>query len=341
MSLKEIRLTQLTKSSGWAAKIGPETLTQVLSNLPVFTDEKLVVGLGKADDAAVYCIDEKTCIIQTLDFFTPIVDDPYTYGQIAAANSLSDVYAMGGKPVLALNIVGFPNCLSENILSEILRGGADKVKEAGAVLAGGHSIQDEEPKYGLSVMGTVSPEKILRNGGAKVGDYIIISKPLGLGIINTAIKGELASDVAYKKAVEVMIKLNNYASEAAIEMNASSCTDVTGFGLFGHAIEMSENSDVTIELFMKEIPIIDETEEYASMGLIPGGAYKNRDYYKSKIKDNGFMEELISDICFDPQTSGGLLFSVAEINMETMKKYEGLKVIGRVIEKTNYNLVLV
>ena len=311
-----------------------------MSKLPSFEDEKLIVGLGKADDAAVYKIDEDNCIIQTLDFFTPIVDDPYTYGQIAAANSLSDVYSMGGEPVLALNIVCFPNCLDPEILSEILRGGADKVKESGAVLAGGHSVDDDEPKYGLSVMGIVKEENILMNSGAKVGDIIALSKPLGLGIVNTAIKGELCDEDTYNEAVDVMTALNKESAEAAVKLSANACTDITGFGLFGHGIEMAENSEVTLELEMDRIPVIGEALEYASMGLIPAGAYSNRDFYGNKVSDKGFAEELISDICYDPQTSGGLLVSVPEENRDMLKKYDFFKVIGRVVEKSKYSIIL-
>lgn len=311
-----------------------------MSELPYFEDEKLIVGLGKADDAAVYKIDEDNCVIQTLDFFTPIVDDPYIYGQIAAANSLSDVYSMGGKPVLALNIVCFPNCIDPNVLSKILKGGADKVKEAGAVLAGGHSVDDDEPKYGLSVMGIVKEKNILMNSGAKEGDIIVLSKPLGLGIVNTAIKGNLCSDETYKEAVDIMTALNNKAALAAIELSANACTDITGFGLFGHSVEMADNSEVALEFEMDKIPLISEALEYASMGLIPEGAYKNRNFYKNKIQYNGFSEELITDICYDPQTSGGLLISIPAKNMKEIEKYDYLKVIGKVIKKIEHSIIL-
>lgn len=320
--------------------MGPDTLAQVLSKLPTFEDEKLIVGLGKADDAAVYKIDENNCVIQTLDFFTPIVDDPYTYGQIAAANSLSDVYSMGGKPVLALNIVCFPNCLDPEVLSEILKGGADKVKEAGAVLAGGHSVDDDEPKYGLSVMGMVNEKNILMNSGAREGDIIAVSKPLGLGIVNTAIKGELCDDETYMEAVDIMTSLNREAAEAAVELTANACTDITGFGLFGHSIEMADNSEVTLEIEMDKIPVIGEALEYASMGLIPAGAYNNRDFYENKIEGNGFEEELITDICYDPQTSGGLLVSIPSENSEKIEEYDFFKVIGKVVKKSKHSIIL-
>ena len=315
-------------------------MAQVLSKIPVFEDKNLLVGLGKADDAAVYRAQDNLCVVQTLDFFTPIVDDPYTFGQIAAANALSDVYAMGGKPVLALNIVGFPSCLSPDILSEILKGGADKVKEAKAVLAGGHSIEDDEPKYGMSVMGFVDCDKILTNSGAKVGDIILLSKPLGSGIINTALKGDMADKKSYEAAVEVMTTLNARASEAAIEMQANACTDITGFGLFGHAVEMAENSDVTIAFEMKSIPVIEGAITYASMGLIPGGAYKNRSFYKNSIKDSVYFDEIITDVCFDPQTSGGLLISIPEGNEGVLERYPELVIIGRVTEYKGHRIEL-
>jgi selenide,water dikinase len=311
-----------------------------LSKLPEFHDENLIIGLGKADDAAVYKINDTQCIIQTLDFFTPIVDDPYTFGQIAAANALSDVYAMGGKPLLALNIVGFPNCLDPSILSEILKGGADKVKEAGAVLAGGHSIEDDEPKYGLSVMGISDCNNILSNSGAKEGDVLLLSKALGTGIINTAIKGELADETSYKNAVEVMTTLNNNAALAAVTLEANACTDITGFGLFGHLCEMAINSDVSMEIYTAKIPLIYGAEEYASMGLIPGGAYKNRYFYTPLIKDNEFLETITADICFDPQTSGGLLISVPEKNIDLISDYPDLKIIGRVVKKSEYKILI-
>lgn len=320
--------------------MGPDTLAQVLSKLPVFEDEKLIVGLGKADDAAVYKIDEDNCIIQTLDFFTPVVDNPYTYGQIAAANSLSDVYSMGGKPVLALNIVCFPDCVDPEVLSEILRGGADKVKESGAVLAGGHSVDDDEPKYGLSVMGIVKESNVLMNCGAREGDIIAISKPLGLGIVNTAIKGELCDEETYREAVHIMTTLNKEASEAALALSANACTDITGFGLFGHGIEMADNSEVTLEIEMDKIPVIGEALEFASMGLIPAGAYSNRDFYGGKIQENGFSEEVITDICYDPQTSGGLLVSIPAENKEKIEEFDFFKVIGKVVKKSETSIIL-
>lgn len=314
------RLTKLTKSSGWAAKIGPDILAQVLSNLPKIYDERLLVGIDTSDDAAVYKVNDELAIIQTLDFFTPVVDDPYTFGQIAATNSLSDVYAMGGEPTLAMNIVCFPDCLDPQILSEILRGGYDKVKEAGAILVGGHSVSDDEPKYGLSVTGFVHPEKVKSNSNAKVGDYLVLTKPLGIGIINTAIKGEIASENAYKKCVDVMTKLNKHAKNACEGIDGiNSITDITGFGLLGHALEMAEASNVSVFIYSSNVYYIEEAREYANMGIIPAGAYNNQKHIGGKVVFDKEVDQYLKDIMYDPQTSGGLLISV---NAEDLTKLE-------------------
>ena len=226
-----VKLTEFSKSAGCAAKIGPGVLAEVVGRLPSAVDENLIVGVETADDAAVYRVSDEVALIQTVDFFPPMVDDPYTFGQIAAANALSDVYAMGGEPRLALNVVAFPNCLGAEVLGEILAGGASKVQEAGAVLAGGHSINDEEPKYGLCVSGFVHPDRIWKNGGAQAGDVLLLTKPLGVGLINTAVKAGMASAEAEKKAVESMSCLNKMAMEVLREAEVHSCTDVTGFGI--------------------------------------------------------------------------------------------------------------
>lgn len=303
----------------------------MLSKLPKMNDKNLIVGIDTSDDAAVYKLNDEMATIQTLDFFTPIVDDPYTFGQIAAANSLSDVYAMGGKPIVALNIACFPNCLNMNILGEILRGGADKVLEAGAVIVGGHTVQDDEPKYGLSVTGIVHPDKVLKNYGAETGDILILTKPIGLGIINTAIKAKIASKEAYEKAVKVMAYLNKYAGEIITDYNITSCTDITGFSLIGHAYEMAEPSKKTFRILKDAIPFIKEAKEYASMGLIPAGCYENKRYLEGKylLKNvEGWME----DILFDPQTSGGLLISCKEKDyIDILTRLENLEVESAVI----------
>lgn len=294
-------------------------------------NENLIVGIDTSDDAAVYKLNDEMATIQTLDFFTPIVDDPYTFGQIAAANSLSDVYAMGGKPIVALNIVCFPNCLDMNILGEILRGGADKVLEAGAVIVGGHTVQDDEPKYGLSVTGIVHPDKVLKNYGSETGDILILTKPIGLGIVNTAIKAGMASKEAYEEAVKIMAYLNKYAGEIITDYNITSCTDITGFSLIGHAYEMAEPYKKTFRIFKDAIPFIKEAKEYANMGLIPAGCYENKRYLEGKylLKNiEGWME----DILFDPQTSGGLLISCKEADyIDILTRLEKLEVESAVI----------
>lgn len=338
------RLTELSKTSGWAAKIGPETLSKILDKLPKMSNENLLVGIETSDDAAVYKLTDDIAAIQTLDFFTPVVDDPYTFGAIAAANSLSDVYAMGGKPTVAMNIVCFPNCLNIDILGEILKGGADKVLEAGAVVIGGHTVEDDEPKYGLSVMGIVHPNKILKNHGCKVGDVLILTKPIGTGIVNTAIKAEIASKEDYDEAVKVMTTLNKYAGEIIVDYNISACTDVTGFGIMGHGYEMASASDITIRLFKDKIPVIKGAREYAQMGLVPAGTYNNKKYLdgKYKLKD---IPEWLEDTLFDPQTSGGLLISIPKDEVESiMERLIELDikpaVIGDVIEKGEVPLIV-
>lgn len=325
------RLTEMSRTSGWAGKIGPETLSRILYKLPVMKSENLIVGIETSDDAAVYKLNEDTAMIQTLDFFTPVVDDPYTYGQIAAANSLSDVYAMGGKPVVALNIVCFPLCLSTEILAEILRGGADKVLEAGAVIVGGHTVDDNEPKYGLSVTGLVHPNKVLKNYGAREGEVVILTKPLGTGIINTAIKGEVASKTAYNKAVKIMSTLNKYVAEIMTNYNITACTDITGFGFLGHSYEMASASKITLKYFKDKIPYIAEAKEYAEMGLVPEGAYRNRAYLEGKYNLNN-VPVWLEDILFDPQTSGGLLFTCStEDGKKIINEFEKLDVESAIV----------
>lgn len=340
----DIKLTQMTKSSGWAAKVGPDILAQVLCHLPITVDDNLIVGLDTSDDAAVYKLNDDLAMIQTLDFFTPIVDDPYTFGQIAAANSLSDVYAMGGEPKLAMNIVCFPNCLDPSILTEILKGGYDKVKEAGALVVGGHTVEDDEPKYGLSVTGFAHPSKILTNSNARPGDLLILTKPLGVGIINTAVKGELADKDSYDEAVMVMATLNKYAKEAMDQVSGiNSLTDITGFGLLGHGLEMAMASNVSIRIYHKNIPVIAKALEYAGMGLVPAGAYSNREYVGRRVLIDERVPKSMEDILFDPQTSGGLLISIekdkADLLLDKLTKIPTkYAVVGEVIEKQEYYL---
>ena len=280
-------------------------------------------------------------MIQTVDFFTPIVDDPYMFGQIAAANSLSDVWAMGGEPAVALNIVGFPNCLDPAILGDILAGGAHKVKEAGAVLVGGHSVQDDEPKYGLCVSGFVHPQKIFKNYGCRPGDILILTKQIGSGVVNTAIKADFASPSAIREAQTVMASLNKKGKQVVDKYDVSACTDITGFGLLGHCVEMASASEVTFELNVKNIEYFEDAIDYAKMGLVPAGAYKNRGYSIKQV-ETGSVEEHYIDLLYDPQTSGGLLMSVAPeqltdilTDFDTIGMDTKVSVIGKVAEKSD------
>lgn len=290
--------------------MGPGALNNVLSRLPRQRDSRLLVGLDTADDAGVVLLNADTALIQTVDFFTPLVDDPYVFGLIAAANSLSDVYAMGGKPLTAMNIVAFPVCgLEPEVLLDILRGGQEKVMEAGALLVGGHTIEDSEPKYGLSVTGVVHPDKVWKNAGARPGDRLILTKALGTGILATAARADMfAAGVA--AAVKSMTTLNRVAAETGERFAVHACTDITGFGFLGHLYEMAAASGVAVRVDSKSLPLLPDAAEAASMGFVPGGAYANRDYLET-VAFAAEVPEYLRDICFDPQTSGGLLLSVA------------------------------
>jgi selenide,water dikinase len=325
-------------------------LAQVLRQLQLgpLKDRNLLVGLETSDDAAVYKLTEDLALIQTVDFFTPVVDDPYFFGQVAATNALSDIYAMGGRPLLALNIVCFPNCLPLEWLTAILQGGADKVAEAGAIIAGGHSVQDDEPKYGLAVTGLVSPQKVITNAGALPGDVLILTKPIGTGIITTGIKAGLVSPETQVAAVTSMTTLNAAAATAMPAAGVHACTDITGFGLLGHAAEMALASKVSLELEMGKIPLLPEIENLASLGLIPGGAYKNRDYLINEIIFADRITAIEKMILFDPQTSGGLFIALpgekerdffAALNRQE-KRTLFVQTVGRVTEKQDY-LILV
>ena len=300
-----------------------------------------MVGIETSDDAAVYKITDDIALIQTVDFFTPVVDDPYLFGQIAAANALSDVYAMGGTPKIALNVVAFPNCLDPSVLGDILAGGADKVKEAGALLIGGHSVQDDEPKYGLCVSGFVHPQKVLKNYGCRPGDVLILTKQLGSGVINTAVKAQMASEAAAGEAARVMSSLNAKAKSVLDNYPVRACTDVTGFGLLGHCMEMASASDVMLEIRPRRIAYMREAEDYARMGLVPAGAYRNRQFTEGRITSDS-VEEYYLDLLHDPQTSGGLLASVPEEDLDRIlydfdkaQMETKVSVIGRVCERSS------
>jgi selenide,water dikinase len=276
------------------------------------SNPNVIRGMTNPDDAGIYKLTDDLAIVQTVDFFTPIVNDPYTFGQIAAVNALSDVYAMGGKPLTAMNLVCFPTkSLDISVLREILRGGLDKMSEAGVVLVGGHSIDDEELKYGLSVTGTVHPQQLVTNAGAKAGDKLILTKPLGTGIISTALKAGLVGEEIVEKFTKSMTTLNSKASELMQEVGVHACTDVTGFGLLGHACQVAENSQVAIKLSYSLVPYFPEVIEFAQQGLCPAGLYRNREFYSDRVKFAAELPEYMRLVLFDAQTSGGLLISLA------------------------------
>ncbi len=277
-----------------------------------------MVGLEVSDDAAVWKISDDVAVIQTLDFFPPVVDDPYDYGAIAAANAMSDIYAMGGEVVLALNILGFPSDLEPEIVAEILRGGAEKVAEAGGVLAGGHTVDDREPKYGLSVMGLVHPDHVLTKANAQVGDVLVLTKALGAGIITTALKGGAADPAHVARAVESMKRLNRQAAQFLQQVGAHACTDITGFALLGHAHEMAEKSKVRLQVRVDRLPFLDGAVEYAEQWLFPAGTCRNEQAYRCGIEFAASVSEEMQQLLFTPETSGGLLASVPPERVQTL-----------------------
>lgn len=328
---------------GWNSKIGPGSLSKLLKDLPKRKDENLLVGYESSDDAAVYKISEDKAIIQTLDFFTTMVNDPYLYGQIAATNALSDVWAMGGDVISALNIVTFPEKEDYEKLHLILKGGAEKVHEAGGVLAGGHSIHDTTAKYGLSVTGIVHPDKILMNNSCKEGDLLILTKPLGVSIINTAFMIKECSEKAFEKCIKQMTTLNKYAADIMKKYKVNSCTDITGFGLLGHLVEMLDNK-FSAKLYSEKIPILEEAKQCAENFVITGGGQKNRNYLEEKIEFE-IKDFALEEILFDPQTSGGLLISLAEKEAEKMleelNKLEiKSSIIGKVIKREEKDVIV-
>jgi selenide,water dikinase len=293
----------------------------VLKDLPQSTHPHLLIGFNKADDAGVYRLDGRTALVQTVDFFPPIVDDPYSFGQIAAANALSDVFAMGGRPLTALNIVGFPlGTMPPNVLTEMLRGGSEKVEEAGAVVVGGHSIKDKELKYGLAITGVVDPGRIVTNAGARPGDKLFLTKALGTGIITTAIKRNAVSTEVTQLLVAQMTALNRTAAELMLQHDVHAATDITGFGLLGHALEIAEASGVSLRLFANTLPILPEALRLAGEGFNPGGADDNRSYLQDKIRIDNAVEKNLQQVLFDPQTSGGLLIAIPAARAEEFSK---------------------
>ncbi len=305
----EVKLTKLAKCSGCGAKVGAGVLAQLLEGLPVHRDENLLVGFDRSDDASVYKISPEMAPVQTVYFYPPNADEPYIYGAIAAANALSDVYAMGGEPKLALNVMAVPEDMPRETVHEILRGGYEKVYEAGAMITGGHSILDPEPKYGLAVTGFVHPDKVLTNSGALPGDVLLLTKPIGIGVLVAAMKGGLLEDAVRDRAYSTMMTLNKAARDCMVKYRVHACTDVTGFGVLGHLLEMAQGSGVEIHLSLSGICFIPEAVEFARMGLLPEGMYRNRAFAEESV-DLGETPLEYQDLLFDPQTSGGLCISV-------------------------------
>jgi selenide,water dikinase len=319
--------------------MGPAALAQVLRSLTLIGHPNLLVGLDVSDDAAVYRIAADLALVQTVDFFPPIVDDPYTFGAIAAANALSDIYAMGGRPILALAIAGFPEDLAPSIISAILQGGADKVAEAGAVVAGGHTVVDKEPKYGLCVTGLVHPDRITAKSFARPGDILLLTKPIGTGVITTAHKRGIVAEEHLQAAIASMLRLNRRAAEIAETVSLHSATDITGFGLLGHAGELARNSGVALEIALDRVPLLPGAIEYAQRDIFPGGLGRNRDYLLSEgfVRLAEGLDAARTQLLFDPQTSGGLLFALPEAASAELLEHmdaagEPCWEIGRVVE---------
>jgi len=341
----QVRLTKLAGCAGCGAKVGAGMLAGMLEGFKTHSDPRLIVGYDKSDDASVYVIDENTALIQTTDFFPPIVDDPYLYGRIAAVNALSDVYAMGGEPKLALNILCVAQGMDDDAVREVLRGGYDAAYEAGAIITGGHTIQGAEPIYGLAVSGFVHPDRVLTNSGAKPGDALILTKPLGVGILTTGAKADMVDDAVMKRVYEQMATLNKTARDIMVKYPVNSCTDVTGFSLLGHSYEMAQGSGCSIHLHVGGIPYHKEALELASMGLIPAGAYRNRAYAEKAVKVCGDIPLAVQDILYDPQTSGGLLMALpAEAADDCLRALQAqipqAAIVGHVTEKQEHYIYL-
>ena len=318
-SLERIRLTQLASCAGCAAKMGPDRLAQALLPLTADSHPDLIVGLQTSDDAAVFRMSDEQAIVQTVDFFPPIVDDPYSYGAIAATNSMSDVFAMNGSVLLALSVAAFPAEMPIEAISSIFEGAADKVREAGGIIAGGHTVIDDEPKYGLSVTGTVRPDRIWTKAGAQPGDVLFLTKPLGTGLITTALKNGVAKDVHVAEAIRWMTTLNRAAQEAVTDLQIHACSDITGFSLAGHSSEIATKSWVGIELEVSTLPVIDGALDYARAGQVSGGLMRNRAHFEgARVQIADSMPDELRLLCFDPQTSGGLLLAVDPAAVEAV-----------------------
>lgn len=319
------------------AKLAPSDLAQVLSKLPKQNDENILVGYDGADDAGVYRLNDEISLVQTLDFFTPIADDPRIYGEIAAVNSLNDVYAMGGNPVTALSIVCYPQKGNWEVLGEILLGGHEKMLEEGVAILGGHSVDDQEMKFGYSVTGTVENSKFISNAGAQAGDKLILTKPIGTGVISTGVKFEKASDLAREAAIEAMTKSARIPSQAMIKTGANACTDITGFGLLGHAFELARASNVTLKINSGDVPLLPDVIELISEKMLTRGDKNNRVYAGETVKFASDVHQSMQSALYDPQTAGGLLISMPKKNIdEYLSMIPEAKIIGDVEKKEDY-----
>lgn len=340
-----VKLTKLASCAGCGAKVGAGTLSRMLEGFQTHFDERLLVGYDKSDDASVFKLDEEIALVQTLDFFPPIVDDPFLFGQIAATNALSDVYAMGGEPRLALNILCLKDSMDSETVQEILRGGYAKAYEANTIITGGHTIHGAEPLYGLSVSGFVHPQKVLTNSGAKPGDVLILTKPLGIGILTTAAKADLVEDTILNRIYTQMTVLNKTAAHIMRKYDVHSCTDVTGFSLMGHSFEMAQGSECTIHLDVTSIPYHPEAYEFAEMGFIPAGAYRNRQFAEKGVYAPESISRAMQDILYDPQTSGGLLIAVSEkdaakLHHELTESGVAASIVGHITKTQDFSIIL-
>ena len=321
----EVKLTKLAQCAGCGAKVGAGTLSRLLKNFRTHTDPNLLVGFDTSDDASAYLVNEETVLLQTVDFFPPIVDDPFLFGKIAAANAISDIYAMGGVPRLALNLMCAAEKMDQETIREILRGGYEKAYEAGVIISGGHTIFGSEPLYGLAVTGFCHPSRIRTNAGALPGDILILTKPLGVGILTTAAKAQLAGRDVMDRIYAQMAELNRTAAEIMGDYPVHSCTDVTGFGLLGHSCEMAQGSGCSIHIRTGQVPYHKEAYEFAQMGFVPAGAYRNREFAGENVKICFSADRALQDILYDPQTSGGLLIALPE--------KEGLKMLAQMKDR--------
>jgi selenide,water dikinase len=344
---EQVELTKFVENAGCASKINQNDLKIVLNGLPEISDPRVLVSADTCDDAGVFKINEKYALVQSVDVFAPSIDDPYTFGQIAAANSLSDIYAMGGTPLTALSIIGFPiETMSHKIMNQILLGGIVKMKEARVVVIGGHSIKDNEVKFGFAVTGEINPQKIITNDRAKPGDVLVLTKPLGTGIIGFASQIGKAAQSAMKSISQSMAELNRVSSEVMRKMGVTTATDVTGFGLMGHLSEMVVQSGVTAEVYAKKIPVFDGVLEYVKQGIISGAVERNKEFASQYVKVEKGVSKEMEEVLYDPQTSGGLLISISEKKSDqlvSLLKKRGVvhaALIGRITSKSDGQIVI-